>query len=224
MILRRAEQNRKGHVDVFYRSVTVKKTGKSGEAQIKILAVSTQLFAQYGYEGVAMRQIAKAAGITLPSIYHHFGNKEGLYRAVETSVYSTHTLSLMKALKSADTPEENLRNFVGRLIFHLQDDPLYLKILQRGLIEGWEENQTFLVEMSLQKVFDELRNLLNECKPNGGESVLPIFIFSVIIGYLTMQPVTTKLKNYKFATFPREQKQAILTETILSLIQLNTLK
>lgn len=53
-----------------------------GNTQMKLLEVSTRLFSEHGFDGVSTRDIARAAGTTLPSIPHHFGSKEGLYRAV----------------------------------------------------------------------------------------------------------------------------------------------
>jgi AcrR family transcriptional regulator len=42
------------------------------------------LFAESGYDGVTTRQILERAGVEAPSLYHHFGSKLGLYRAVLT--------------------------------------------------------------------------------------------------------------------------------------------
>lgn len=40
------------------------------------------LFAARGYADVSVGEIAERAGVTTGSIYHHFGNKAGLFRAV----------------------------------------------------------------------------------------------------------------------------------------------
>lgn len=182
----------------------------------KILAISTRLFARYGFEGVAMRQIAKEAAITLPSIYHHFGNKEDLYRAVEINLYTNHAVLLTAALTSADAASDKLRSFIEILLKHLMDNPDYLKLLQRGLIDDWEDNHVFLVEMSLQAVFDQLKFLLEQQRPGSGEGIHPVFIFSSIIGYLTMRPVVKKLRDYPFARTLPDEEQRVLTETILN--------
>lgn len=59
----------------------------SGErTRAKLLDVATRLFSQHGFEAVSTRDIAGAAGATLPSIPHHFGSKEGLYRAVLAAI------------------------------------------------------------------------------------------------------------------------------------------
>lgn len=37
---------------------------------------------QRGYAGVSVGEVAAAAGVTKPTLYYHFGDKEGLYAAV----------------------------------------------------------------------------------------------------------------------------------------------
>jgi AcrR family transcriptional regulator len=51
----------------------------------RIIATATTLFAQRGYQGVAMREIAEACGITKPALYYHFTGKPDLLNAVFTS-------------------------------------------------------------------------------------------------------------------------------------------
>ncbi|WP_346353274.1 TetR/AcrR family transcriptional regulator [Azotosporobacter soli] len=45
----------------------------------KILAAATLLFAQKGFSGVSVKEIAEAAGVNIASISYHFGGKEKLY-------------------------------------------------------------------------------------------------------------------------------------------------
>jgi TetR/AcrR family transcriptional regulator len=51
----------------------------------KIFAVAAHLFAEKGFNGVSMREISEHAGISKPTIYYYFGNKEGLYTALVDS-------------------------------------------------------------------------------------------------------------------------------------------
>lgn len=48
----------------------------------QILATATELFVQRGYEGVAMREIADACGITKPALYYHFTGKSAVLNAI----------------------------------------------------------------------------------------------------------------------------------------------
>tara|TARA_R110002050_G_scaffold212124_1_gene348215 strand:+ start:110 stop:721 length:612 start_codon:yes stop_codon:yes gene_type:complete len=160
-----------------------------------ILEVSTQLFARHGFDGVTMRQIATESGFSMPSIYHHFGNKEDLFKAVEEEMYSAHAANLLHQINANATPEERLNKFLFAMFERLDSNPDYLKLLQRNLVDGWEENQVFLVEMSLQNVVNELRLLLNQYSPGKGDGITPVAIFSMILGFVTMTPVIRHLKN-----------------------------
>lgn len=48
----------------------------------RILDAAEQLFAEQGYEGTPLREIAQRVGIREPSLYAHFPNKEAIYGAV----------------------------------------------------------------------------------------------------------------------------------------------
>lgn len=47
-----------------------------------ILAAALTLFAGRGYDAVGVAEIVDDAGITKPTLYHHFGSKQGLLEAI----------------------------------------------------------------------------------------------------------------------------------------------
>lgn len=48
----------------------------------RILDVAESLFAEQGYDGTSLRQIAERARIKEPGLYNHFAGKQALYEAV----------------------------------------------------------------------------------------------------------------------------------------------
>ena len=48
----------------------------------KILEVAEALFAQRGFAGVGLREVAESAGLGKSSLFHHFASKVQLYLAV----------------------------------------------------------------------------------------------------------------------------------------------
>ena len=54
----------------------------SDETRSELLARALDLFAAYGYDGVGVQQICSAAGVTKPTLYHHFGSKRGVLEAL----------------------------------------------------------------------------------------------------------------------------------------------
>jgi AcrR family transcriptional regulator len=55
-------------------------------ARGRLAAEALTAFGEHGYEGVAVGQLARAAGVTTGSLYHHFGSKLGLYAVVRQEV------------------------------------------------------------------------------------------------------------------------------------------
>ncbi len=49
------------------------------ETKDKIFTAAAQLFASKGFNGVSMREISVKSGVSKPTIYYYFGNKEGIY-------------------------------------------------------------------------------------------------------------------------------------------------
>ncbi|MBR4986824.1 MAG: TetR/AcrR family transcriptional regulator [Proteobacteria bacterium] len=52
------------------------------ETKTILLQIGLKLFSQATYEGVGVMDIANAASVTKPTLYHHFGSKLGFYQAV----------------------------------------------------------------------------------------------------------------------------------------------
>jgi AcrR family transcriptional regulator len=57
-------------------------SGEPGDSAARILDVAERLFADQGFAGTAVRDIAREAGLTAPSLYNHFDSKQALYEAV----------------------------------------------------------------------------------------------------------------------------------------------
>jgi AcrR family transcriptional regulator len=73
----------------------VRMTGK--ERREQLLDVGRRLFAERGFEGTSVEEIAAKAGVSKPVVYEHFGGKEGLYAVV----VDRETRSLQDRLSSA---------------------------------------------------------------------------------------------------------------------------
>ena len=53
----------------------------------RILDAAHRLFSEHGMGHTSMRQIAKASDVSLATLHHYFGNKEGLHRAASDMMY-----------------------------------------------------------------------------------------------------------------------------------------
>jgi AcrR family transcriptional regulator len=69
------------------------------------LAAALRVFWQRGYEGASMAELTEAMGITKPSLYACFGNKEALFRAA-LDLYERDKLCYTGTALEADTARE----------------------------------------------------------------------------------------------------------------------
>ncbi|MEM1030228.1 MAG: TetR family transcriptional regulator [Myxococcota bacterium] len=79
------------------------------ETKRRILDAASDLFAERGFEGTSVRQIASAANVSLGMIRHYFGSKEGLHRACLESAltaYPTLTEYIETSLASGQSPAD----------------------------------------------------------------------------------------------------------------------
>jgi AcrR family transcriptional regulator len=69
----------------------------------RILKSALELFSEKGYEATSVREICEAAGLTKPTLYHFYGSKEGVYRALVEGALERFRSDILRAL-SGETP------------------------------------------------------------------------------------------------------------------------
>lgn len=62
-----------------------------------ILSCALELFAARGYDAVGVQEIAEAAGVTKPTLYHYYGSKQGLLRALISTYLDPFTQAIQEA-------------------------------------------------------------------------------------------------------------------------------
>lgn len=79
----------------------------------KLIAAAGKLFAEYGFNGVSVRQIATEAGLPLGAMNYHFQGKEGLYRETLQEACRSVSLTPKKITELQQLPPEDaLRNYI----------------------------------------------------------------------------------------------------------------
>ena len=74
---------------------------KGQRTAARIMDTAEALFAQQGYPGTSLRQIARGAGIQEPGLYNHFAGKLEIYEAVMNRALAPITAALSLRLKQA---------------------------------------------------------------------------------------------------------------------------
>lgn len=79
-----------------------------------ILSAAVRLFGERGFANVSIRDICEIAGVTPPTIYHYFGNKDQLFQEVIRSKLSLQGFqqTLQELLRSQPDPVTRLCTFI----------------------------------------------------------------------------------------------------------------
>ena len=85
----------------------------------RMLAEATRLFVAYGYNGISMREIAEAVGVSKAGLYYHFKDKQDLFLAILADNLS----SIGQLVQLASSAGTSTRAQIGRLVRTLFAQP-----------------------------------------------------------------------------------------------------
>lgn len=93
---------------------TATATVTSGRA--RIIDAAFRKFADLGYSGVSMQQIADAAGVTKATLYHHFQDKEALFVEMMREQFGRSQHRLAHSIDAGESFRDKLIAY-GRVLF-----------------------------------------------------------------------------------------------------------
>ncbi|MET9378363.1 TetR/AcrR family transcriptional regulator [Streptomyces sp. NPDC059875] len=99
------------------RGRRVRMTG--AERREQLLDIGRTLFAEKGFEGTSVEEIAAKAGVSKPVVYEHFGGKEGLY-AVVVDREMRQLLDMVTGALTAGHPRELLEQAAFALLDYIE--------------------------------------------------------------------------------------------------------
>jgi AcrR family transcriptional regulator len=104
-----------------------------------LLDAGRELFAAHGYADAGQEEIVERAGVTRGALSHHFGTKQGLFRAVVEAVEEDLTTRIGEAAMEGTDPLDHLRR--GCMAFlDAALDPAVRRIvlIDAPAVLGWE--------------------------------------------------------------------------------------
>ena len=160
----------------------VRMTGK--ERREQLLDVGRSLFAERGYDGTAVEEIASRAGVSKPVVYEHFGGKEGLY-AVVVDREVQRLLDMFSTALSGESPRELLEQACLVLLTYVEESGDGFRILVRESPVGMERSGGFSTIMS--DVASQVEHILaREFKGRGFETKLAPLYSQALVGMVAL--------------------------------------
>ena len=98
-----------------------------------MLEIAAQMFADKGYLGTNLRDIADALGMSRPGLYYHFPNKEKLLEAIIEELTLSGERELARVVReNQGEPEELLRLVVRMTTLWVLDHQIFFRVLDRS--------------------------------------------------------------------------------------------
>lgn len=110
------------------RSRRKRMTGR--ERREQLLGIGRELFAERGFDGTSIEEIAARAGVSKPVVYEHFGGKEGIY-AVVVDREMQQLLAMVGDSLTADHARGKLENAAMALLEYVEEHSQGFRILAR---------------------------------------------------------------------------------------------
>jgi TetR/AcrR family transcriptional regulator len=112
---------------------------KRDKVEAAILAEAVRLFAEHGYEGTAIADVAERAGLSKQNLMYYFPTKQALYTRVLDDVLDDWLASLAILANLADEtsePEDMLRAYVAAKLKFSREQPLASRVYAIEVIGG----------------------------------------------------------------------------------------
>jgi len=180
----------------------------------RMLATASKQFAEKGYSGVSMRNIAAATGTTQAAIYHHFPNKQALYDAVLAQHFEATITVVVHGLADIADPEQRLRELIRRIVVMADEDAEFRQLYLRELLEGNSERLATLADNIYAGLKDTITDLARDLN---AEVDTHLFLFS-IIGLICHHLEARELAMLVPGNSPANRELSTLSEHIATLL------
>ena len=101
----------------------------------EIIAEATRLFAERGYEGASMGDLAERVGLRKASLFHHFASKDVLYTTVLGQLVDGVQRAVLTAATSEGSFEQRLDALSDALTTTLGAQPYAARLLVREVMD-----------------------------------------------------------------------------------------
>ena len=185
--------------------------GKKTTSIDKIISTATIVFAESGFAGARVDDIAKRAGVNKATIYYKIGNKNSLYSAVLKSMFEKQLNMFEAILKKANGPEESLKIYIKSIAKAIDNNPCFPNILMWEHASGGTNLPTDII-LIITKMLNILIKILDDGEKEGlFKQRNPVLVQMMIIAVMTFFKTSAPIRNnhIEFPEIARTQPEKL---------------
>ena len=165
------------------------------ETRERILDVAGALFAERGFAGTSVRDIAGRVGLTAASLYNHFPGKAALYQAVlERGIRPLFEIMQQRAEREFTT--ESMEGMIEAIMHHLGAYPHVPRLIQHEAISGGTHLSRIAREWIRPIIESGTAELKRAPHASFDEAEYPFVMaawLNLVFGYFAMAPLLAEV-------------------------------
>jgi TetR/AcrR family transcriptional regulator len=166
--------------------------GRKGRATAeRILDVAEEVFAERGFEGATLRDVASAVGIRTPSLYNYFESKDALYAAVLERGIGPLLEALLESAR-VGSPGGDPEKVVAQMVALLAKRPNLPRLVLHETLYGGR-HLTRMLQQWIGPLLERAQEMVEE-GPGASRwepEQLPILVlamYHIVVGYFAIAP------------------------------------
>jgi AcrR family transcriptional regulator len=203
------------------RTAPDKRSEKGRKTAERILDVAEEAFADKGFEGATLREVADRVGIRIPSLYNHFDSKAALYAAVLDRGIGPLLKTLVESAKirgDRGQPED----IVGQTLELLAQRPNLPRLVLHETLAGGEHLRQ-LLQSWLGPLLDQAEGLVaaGPAADRWEHEQLPhlvLAMYHIVVGYFAIAPLYRELNGTDLLAPEALQRQTDFVKKLAALL------
>jgi TetR/AcrR family transcriptional regulator len=168
---------------------------KRDESVRRILDAAMEVFAEVGYEGARVDEIAKRAGVNKAMIYYRIGDKKTLYEQVLLYVFGDSMQRFAENISEDLSPEEKFKTYIANIAATMAQHPSFSRIMMREVASGWVNSSDEIVK-HIAGVLINVNDIINDGVKKGVfHQVNPIVVHLMVIGAMLLCNLSTPVRE-----------------------------
>lgn len=151
----------------------------AAERREQLIEIARTVFAEKGFDGASVEEIAARAQVSKPVVYEHFGGKEGLY-AVVVDREVRQLLTMMRGALQSGSPRVLLEQAAVALLDYIEESSEGFRILVRDSPLGSASGSYVSIMGDIATRVEDI--LVNEFKRHGFDAKAAPMYSQMLVG------------------------------------------
>jgi TetR/AcrR family transcriptional regulator len=174
---------------------------KRDESIRRILDAAMEVFAESGYEGARVDEIAKRAGVNKAMIYYRIGDKKTLYEGVIHDVFGDTVERIAKDIRDDFSPEDKFKTYIANIAETMAQHPPLPRIMIREVASGWTHFSELVIK-DISGILVIIREIIDEGVKKGVFiDINPVVVHLMVIGTMLLFNLSLPVRKNFYQVF-----------------------